>query len=203
LAWGETEFFKQVTKVGKDFETLTVIDAFAIVTRDQTTGNILTAIRNTSSSDPTTWYNKLKTAVGKELDEYDMYSQVQLSFTPQTLSGVNAVNIHDFFVADQVFIKWKQIGNSGTYVIDDYIIVENKIKNTTRLTSPQTIAKNQVSSFKVQSHTFNLKPTCSGVTGSNIGKPLTYDFEIPNQPSAWVKVWDHNDGKVITGVSTF
>ena len=106
--WSQREFFKDVTALGKKFETETV----------------LTTLKNRSSE----WYGTLKCKIsadyGKNLDDYDMFSQVQLKY-----DGDN------YFVADQVFVKYDGFGD-----VEDIIVIENKLKNSTALTSPQNQA---------------------------------------------------------------
>jgi hypothetical protein len=120
--------------------------------------------------------NKVSTDLGKNLDDYDMYSQVQLKY-----DGDN------YFVADQLFVKRDALGD-----IEDIIVIENKLSSTTPLTTPQTNAF-QRTSFTVRSQSV---PSEFG-SGVNLtsGKPITF-----SDSKQWYKVHDGANGDVISGI---
>jgi hypothetical protein len=73
----------------------------------------LKAFKNRQSKEYLQLKNQFQKDFGKNLDDYDMYSQVQLYY-----SGDN------YFVADQVFVKYKLVGREK--VVDDILVIENK-----------------------------------------------------------------------------
>jgi len=108
--WGKTNFFKVVTKKGKDFENLVCLKKF----------------KNRLSDKYLELKDNFSIDFGKDLDEYDMFSQVQLKYN----------NAGDYFVADQVFVKYDAFNE-----IEDVVVIENKLSSGTRLTPNQNIAK--------------------------------------------------------------
>jgi hypothetical protein len=158
--WSQREFFKDVTVKGKGFE------------RDV----CLTAFKNRSSVKYIELKSKVSADLGKNLDDYDMYSQVQLKY-----DGDN------YFVADQLFVKRDALGD-----IEDIIVIENKLSSTTPLTTPQTNAF-QRTSFTVRSQSV---PSEFG-SGVNLtsGKPITF-----SDSKQWYKVHDEANGDVISGI---
>ena len=143
------------------------------------TDYLLPKFKNRSSAEYTQLKNKASTEFGVNLDEFDMYSQVQLKY-----------NGSDYFVADQVYVKWVNV--NGTQVIDDIVVIENKLKSTTRLTTNQNAGK-AASSLEVRS--VNLTPE-SAVSGNN----LTNQLPPINTNDKWLKVFDSENGDVISGI---
>lgn len=158
--WSQREFFKDVTVKGKGFE------------RDV----CLATFKNRSSAKYIELKNKVSTDIGKNLDDYDMYSQVQLKY-----DGDN------YFVADQLFVKRDALGD-----IEDIIVIENKLSSTTPLTTPQTNAFRQTS-FTVRSQSV---PSEFG-SGINLTSGKTIAFSDSKQ---WYKVHDGANGDVISGI---
>jgi hypothetical protein len=159
--WSKREFFKEVTTKGKNFET-----------------NVcLKALKNRKSQ----WYNKLKNRINSDrkidLDEYDLFSQVQLKYDGDK-----------FFVADQVFVKYDDFGD-----IEDIIIIENKLRSTTNLTSPQSNALLK-KSYSVR-NVVEKKSLFGSSKTLNRGDDLFFKEEIK-----WYKIYDSDDGNVITGI---
>lgn len=151
--------------MGKKFEAETVLKAF----------------KNRSSQ----WYGSLKSKVsadfGKNLDDYDMFSQVELKYAGD-----------DYFVADQIFVRYKT-NALGQKTIDDIIIIENKLKSSTQLTTPQTRALSK-NSYTVR----NAVDKVSEFGSSNTLKQnnvLNFNGGIK-----WYKVYDSDNGDVITGI---
>lgn len=159
--WGEREFFREVTGKGKKFEIETCLNTF----RDRTSAK----------------YLELKTKVAddfaKNLDEYDLYSQVQLYY-----DGDN------FFVADQIFIKYDMFGD-----VEDMIVLENKLSSGTPLTAPQSGAKLKTS-YKVRSQVEKASEYGSGRNLTH-NKQLIFEGDIK-----WYKVHDGSDGETISGI---
>lgn len=154
-AYTQTSIFKDRTKKGKDFEEKTCRDNF---------------LKKASE------YGELKKKVGEfygvNLDEYKMYSQVQLKYDG-----------NKYFIADQLFFKYNNTENK----IDDIIIIENKLKSTTELT------QNQIEAFKktefvVRSKIFNELPQ---------NTPLKF----AGGKRKIVKVYDSEAGEKISGFS--
>lgn len=138
-------------------------------------------VLNTLKDRSSQWYGTLKSKVstdfGKSLDDYDMFSQVQLKY-----DGDN------YFVADQVFVKYDDFGG-----VEDIVVIENKLKNSTALTAPQTNALKQ-SSFEVRS--VNKASEFSSTNQLNQGDLLEFEGNIK-----WYKVYDSDAGDVITGIN--
>jgi hypothetical protein len=109
-----------------------------------------------------------------------MYSQVQLKY-----DGDN------YFVADQLFVKYKT-DVLGRKVVDDVIVIENKLSSTTPLTSPQANAF-QKSTFTIRS--LDKFSEMGSGTKLNPGDILRFDGS-----KQWYKVHDGTDGNVITGI---
>ena len=91
------------------------------------------------SADPAGAYHQLRNAAlasGKNLDDYDMYAQVQLLYNPA---------IDKYFVADQVFVKWGIDPSTNKEVIVDLLVIENKLQGTTALTTNQLAGRRAAS----------------------------------------------------------
>lgn len=161
--WSQREFFKDVTAKGKGFE------------RDV----CLTAFKNRSSAKYIELKNKVSTDLGKNLDDYDMYSQVQLKY-----DGDN------YFVADQLFVKYKTV--AGQKVVDDVIVIENKLSSSTPLTTPQTNAF-QKPTFTVRS----VSTESEFVPNTFLNQNTVLSFSGSKQ---WYKVHDGSNGDVISGI---
>lgn len=154
----KSAFFNDITKLGKDFE-----------------GVVAPALRPGGA-----WRNKLKDVVSKkfgvdDLDSYEMFEQVQLTYKKST---------GDYFVADQVLVKYKTI--AGQKVIDDLIVVENKLSSITRLTSNQAAAKGVGDYF---------------TKGAKLGVPQGSPASFKNKTIKWVRAYGAGDGKTITDIT--
>jgi hypothetical protein len=162
--WGQREFFKDITGKGRSFEETVCLNAF----------------KNRASAEYQQLKNRFMQDFGKNLDDYDMYSQVQLYY-----SGDN------YFVADQVFVKYRIVGQQA--IVDDIVIIENKLSSTTPLTSPQNGALKS-NSYKVR----NQKRTYSEFKSLNelkYGEELIFKKDIQ-----WYKIYDGTDGTEIKGI---
>ena len=120
--WSQREFFKDVTKKGKEFELA-----------------ILNRMKNRAGAE----YEKLKTLVS-DLDDRYLISQMQFC-----LPGLSppCKNQGEYFIADQVWIKYDVDGD-----IVDMVIVDSKLSKGTNFTPGQTLAKNNIGG------TLNYKP---------------------------------------------
>jgi hypothetical protein len=161
--WSQREFFKDVTGKGKAFEETVCLNAF----------------KNRTSREYLELKQKFSSDFGKNLDDYDMYSQVQLYY-----SGDN------YFVADQVFVKYATI--DGQKIADDILVIENKLSSTTTLTAPQNAALRN-NSYKVRS----INEASRFDTGVNLIQNMTLKFSNEIQ---WYKVYDGTDGNSIHGI---
>lgn len=163
LRWSAREFFIEITGIGKFFETETV----------------LAALRNRASQKYAELRGLFLRDFGKNLDEYDMFSQVQLYYTKT-----------DYFIADQLFVKYKVVG--GQRVVDDILVIENKLSRTTPLTDPQKAALKS-SSFTVRSQ--------NAISQFNNTNRLTHGSTIQfSNNRQWYKVYDSSDGREISGM---
>ena len=117
---------------------------------------------------------------GKNLDDYDMYSQVQLIYN----------NAGDYFVADQIFVKYKTI--EGQKMVDDMVVIEDKLGSSTRLTTPQNGALKS-SSYRVRS----ISESSRFGSNDNLTQGMNLKFDKDIQ---WYKVSDGIDGKTIQNI---
>lgn len=171
--WARTKFFQHWTSKGKKFEIETCLKAF----------------KNRNSPE----YLSLKSKVaqdfnGIDLNDYDMFSQVQLKYGVFDKKGKEM-----YFVADQLFVKYKTINNIE--VIDDIIIIENKLNFNTDLTSNQKAAK-KINTYKVRNTDSKTSEFNSGRSLNNNTAPLIFNGQIK-----WYKVWDHDTGDIINDIS--
>ena len=114
LKWKDREFFKAITKKGTDFEN-----------------KVLNAVKTRTGKE----YEKLKELI-PDIDQRKLISQMQFC-VPGKSPPCNAKG--DYFIADQVWIKYDNRGR-----VRDMIVVDAKLSESTALTSGQTKAKNQV-----------------------------------------------------------
>ena len=161
--WGQREFFKNITKKGKDFEELVCKQAF----------------KNRSSAKYLELKQKFQTDFGKNLDDYEMFSQVQLKYN----------NSGDYFVADQIFMKYDAFGD-----VEDLIVLENKLSSTTSFSPNQTSAL-QSNSFTVRS--VSIKSDTNPNLFLKSVNNETLSFSNSNQ---WYKVYSSGDGSSISGI---
>ena len=143
-------FFVEVTQRGKDFE--------------QVVGPALRSGK---------WRDKLKALLKEKykvenLDDYELIEQVQFFY--KNPPG-------DYFIADQIFVKYG-FDADGDKFIDDLIVIENKLSESTRLTENQETAKS-ISEYLVR--------------GSKIpGLPTGSQAVFKDNVIKWFKV--HSDG---------
>ena len=163
--WSQREFFKDITAKGKGFETNVCLATF----------------KNRSSAKYLELKQKFQTDFSKNLDDYDMYSQVQLKY-----DGDN------YFVAHQLFVKYKT-NAAGKKVVDDLVVIENKLSSTTPLITPQTTAFTKTS-FTVRSVSIESATT----PGKFLNSGQSLNFSGTKQ---WYKVHDGANGDVISGIS--
>ncbi len=164
LKWKDREFFKEVTALGRKFESDYLLPRF----------------KNRNSPEYLQLKNKANTEFGVDLNEYDMYSQVQLRY-----------NGSDYFVADQVYVKWSPNPVTGIDEVQDIVVIENKLKSTTSLTINQNAGK-AASKLDVRS----INPVNQSPVSEN---PLPKDTSIPINDK-WLKVYDSDTGDTISGI---
>jgi len=157
--WGQREFFRDVTGKGRAFETDVCLNAF----------------RNRNSKD----YQDLKAYFqrdfGKNLDDYDMYSQVQLYYDGDK-----------YFIADQLFVKYDAFGE-----VEDILVIENKLSSNTPLTKPQSGALKS-SSYRVRSKDQEIENTDKFLR-QNANISFSNDIQ-------WYKVHNGANGDMISGI---
>jgi hypothetical protein len=129
-------------------------------------------------------YTELKALVfadfNKNLDQYEMFSQVQLKYN--TTTG-------DYFIADQVFVRYDADGD-----IEDLIILENKLSGATQLTTNQGAAFN-MNSFTTRS----LNSECLTNTNiSSISQNTQLNFQNTKQ---WYRIESDGVGEIISVIS--
>jgi len=160
--WAQGNYFKMVTKAGRDFEELVCKQAF----------------KNRNSAKYLELKQKFQTDFGKNLDDYEMFSQVQLKYN----------NSGDYFVADQIFIKYDAFGD-----VEDMVVIENKLSSGTNFTTNQTSA--------LQSNSYSVRST-SKMSLTNSNKILTQNEVLSFDGTIkWYKVYSAGDGTAITGIN--
>lgn len=137
---------------------------------------LLPKLRNRLSDEYSLLKNKANEEFGINLDEYDMYSQVQLKY-----------NTSDYFVADQVYVKWTTV--NGQNLIDDIVVIENKLSASTRLTTNQNAGK--------AASTLVVRSVDKFPDNSVLGLELKGIIPINNK---WLKIYDSDNGDIITGI---
>lgn len=176
--WSQREFFKDVTGKGKFFEETTCLNAL----KDRTNANYLQLKNQIDNDFP-----------GINLDDYDMFSQVQLGFPPTTLPDGRVI---DYFAADQVFVKFRLNQATGLKVVDDIIVVENKLKYGTLLTDNQKYAST-LSGYTVRNTTAG--PSQLG-TADVLSSTVNQNLNFANGSIKWYKFWDSDKGDIISGI---
>jgi hypothetical protein len=165
--WSQREFFRDVTGKGKEFEEIVCLNVF----------------KNRASKEYQQLKQQFMKDFGKNLDDYDMYSQVQLYYQRD-----------NYFVADQLFVKYTT-DLMGRKVVDDILVIENKLSNTTPLTTPQNGALKS-SSYRVRNITE--KKSQFG-TNNILKKDDVLNFE--NSQIKWYKVHDGTNGDAVSGIN--
>jgi hypothetical protein len=158
--WGQREFFKNVTAKGKNFEESVCLVAF----KDRNSAKYLELKQ------------KFQVDFQRNLDEYEMFSQVQLKYDGE-----------EYFVADQLFVKYDAFGE-----VEDMVVIENKLSSTTSLTTPQSSAFTK-NSFTVRS----LEKISETNPSAKLDQGTILNFDSTKQ---WYKVHDGSNGDVITGI---
>ena len=111
--WGKSNFFKTITKTGKEFELA-----------------ILNKIKTRTGKE----YEALKKLV-PDLDDRKLVSQMHFCL-PGLTPPCNKQG--EFFIADQVWIKYDEFDE-----IVDMVVVETKLSQSTGLSAGQTLAQQQ------------------------------------------------------------
>jgi len=111
-----------------------------------------------------------------------MYSQVQFKYN----------TAGNYFVADQVYVKWGPNPNTGIDEIQDIVIIEDKLSSGTRLTTNQNAGK-RATSLTVRS--VELFPQ-----SSISGNALTNQLPSINTNDKWLKIFDSENGDRISDI---
>ena len=113
---GKSSFFTDVIGKGRAFEKNVLLD---IIHGFKTkSGKAYDAVKSSMES------------LNKNIDDYVLFNQVQFDVPGGKM------------IADQVLVKYKVVGNKK--IIDDVVILENKLKSTTNYTSRQISGWRQV-----------------------------------------------------------
>jgi hypothetical protein len=146
LKWKDREFFKAVTKKGDYFEIA-----------------MLNKVKTRTGAE----YEKLKELI-PDLDQRKLISQMQFCL-PGISPPCNAKG--EFFIADQVWIKYDSRRN-----IENMIVVDTKLSEGTKLTGGQTAAKNQSGKG-----TLTYKPAVKKTFNETTNTRLIKDIEQGNE----------------------
>ena len=162
--WGDGQFFKHYTKLGKKFET----DIVNIGLRKRTNDIYI----NTK--------NRIQTLTGKNIDDYELFTGLQL----------NIKGTGNYFVADQVFVKFAINSTTKEKYIADIIIMETKLTDATKLSTNQWEAFiNKTGGFSARSK----KP--KGIYKK--GEDYEDAFENINADPTFIKCYDKAKGDEI------
>ncbi len=132
------------------------------------------------------WYNKLKDLFKKDfqknLNEYTLFNDVQLYYMHNGKKK--------YFVADHIFVK---LGADGR--VDDFVIIEDKLKETTKL------SQNQSEAFKCMNFTVRSNNKKSADNTAKLIQGSSISFTGGN--AQIYKVFDSDQGKEIEGIKKF
>lgn len=168
LDWRKSIFAKHIFGIGKKFENLCTIGLSKIGSP------VHTLVRS-----------KVLTLTGKNLDEYQMFSSVQLKIG----------NTENFFVADQLFVKYGT-DQFGKEIIEDIIVLETKLQSTTNLSARQLEAlQNANQGFKVRS-TGSKSLYDENIILNQDTKRLTFEGGSPT----FLKLYDNANGNAINDI---
>ncbi|MNE42165.1 hypothetical protein D3C80_1362730 [compost metagenome] len=125
-------------------------------------------------------------AIAKNLDDYDLFTNVQLNYG----------NVGDYFVGDQIFVKFVKVGKFKR--IDDIILIETKLKQTTATSINQKGAIN--AAYDNNFSGFDLR---NNKRKSQFNKDFEIDdsfgaFNFNGQPTI-IKAYDLDNGDEISG----
>jgi len=109
--WAQGNFFKTVTKAGKDFEQFVSSNLSVLRTK------LLSKYPNI------------------DLNDYAIFEQIQMKTGQKLASGTD-----EFFIADFVLVKKKTVLGQEILDFDNAIVLETKLSSGTALTGPQTNA---------------------------------------------------------------
>ena len=169
---GKSVFFQEVTAAGKQFETRVLRDLV-----EESTSTLKT---------------KLADDYGVHLDDYEVFSQVQIK-TGKAVDGEA-----EYFVADFVLVKKKNMGGVDVLEYDKSIILETKLNESTKLTDPQTSAVSQlkegVNSFELRSRNVSGK---SDIEGFEMGSATS---EKSIGITDFIKVWSDGTGNSVSNI---
>ena len=142
---------------------------------------LLPRLKNRASDEYIQLREKVQNTCDVNLDQYDMYSQVQFKYN----------DVGDYFVADQLYVKWGK-DEFGVDKIQDIVVVEDKLSSGTRLTTNQNAGK-RATSLTVRS--VELFPQ-SSVSGN----ALTNQLPSINTNDKWLKIFDSENGDRISDI---
>lgn len=128
--------------------------------------------------------NKIISLTGKNIDDYELFTGVQLKI------GTS----ENYFVADQLFVKYEKVGK--TRVIKDIIVVETKLQTTTNLSPRQLEAlQNATQGFYVRS-----KKASSKYNKNMKLNQQSEKLKFNGSPT-FIKMFDNADGNAINDLS--
>ena len=91
-----------------------------------------------------------------------------------------------------MYVKWAINPVTGLDEVQDIVVVENKLRSTTRLTANQSAGK-VASSLEVRSVNVDPESPVSGIS-------LTNTLPSINANDKWLKIYDSDTGDVISGI---
>ena len=126
--WAQGNYFKTITKAGKDFEELALLELKTIES------NLRIKL----------------TDLNININEFEVFEQVQIK------TGKIIDNLEEYLVADFILVKKKTNINTGIESLDynNAIVLETKLSEGTALTTPQISALNKV---KTSSNVFDIR----------------------------------------------
>lgn len=128
--------------------------------------------------------NKIISLTGKNIDDYELFTGVQLKI------GTS----ENYFVADQLFVKYEKVGKAR--VIKDIIVVETKLQTATNLSPRQLEAlQNATQGFYVRSK------KASSKYNKNIKLNQQSEKLKFNGSPTFIKMFDDANGNAINDLS--
>lgn len=168
LDWRRSIFCKHIFGVGKKFETLCT-----------------TGLAKIGSPTYSLVRSKILTLTGKNLNEYQMFSSVQLKIG----------NTENYFVADQLFVKYGT-DQFGKEIIEDIIVLETKLQGTTNLSARQLEALQAAA----QGYFVRSKKANSKYNKKIELNPQSKKLKFSGSPT-FIKMFDNADGNAINDLS--
>lgn len=129
---------------------------------------------------------------GVNIDDYSVYDQVQLIY--EIINGKEK-----YFVADFLLIK----RSVNTDLIEDVIVIESKLRETTRPTTNQNQANRLPSGYIVRSNNKSAFDTAPGQVSILEKNSIIETYNHNTNQQQWIIIYDNGDGLEINNSKRF